>query len=89
LKAANEQCWAHAKLTREFSIRKSRNGLKASRATTDRAVRMPTARALPIRIEIPAIGHYRRKLDGQSIDFPDEAAITGPYEIGRTMVRPI
>ncbi|MGA7810794.1 hypothetical protein [Bradyrhizobium sp.] len=34
-------------------------------------------------------GHYRVRLDGQWIDVPDEAVITEPNRIGRTMVWPI
>jgi hypothetical protein len=34
-------------------------------------------------------GHYRVRLDGQWLDVPDEAVITEPNRIGRTMVWPI
>lgn len=34
-------------------------------------------------------GHYRVRLDGQWVDVPDEAVITEPNRIGRTMVWPI
>jgi hypothetical protein len=34
-------------------------------------------------------GHYRVRLDGQWIDVPDEAVITEPNRIGRTMVWPL
>jgi len=34
-------------------------------------------------------GHYRVRLDGQWIDVPDEAVITVPNRVGRTMVWPI
>ena len=34
-------------------------------------------------------GHYRVRLDGEWIDVPDEAVITEPNRIGRTMVWPI
>jgi len=34
-------------------------------------------------------GHYRVKLDGEWIDVPDEAVITEPNRIGKTMVWPI
>jgi hypothetical protein len=34
-------------------------------------------------------GHYRVRLDGVWIDVPDEAVITEPNRIGRTMVWPI
>jgi hypothetical protein len=34
-------------------------------------------------------GHYRVRLDGTWIDVPDEAVITEPNRIGRTMVWPI
>jgi len=34
-------------------------------------------------------GHYRVRLDGAWIDVPDEAVITEPNRIGRTMVWPI
>jgi hypothetical protein len=36
-----------------------------------------------------ANGHYRVRLDGEWIDVPDEAVITEPNRIGRTMVWPI
>lgn len=36
-----------------------------------------------------ADGHYRVRLDGQWIDVPDEAVITEPNRMGRTMVWPI
>lgn len=34
-------------------------------------------------------GHYRVRLDGAWVDVPDEAVITEPNRIGRTMVWPI
>jgi len=34
-------------------------------------------------------GHYRVRIDGEWIDVPDEAVITGPNRVGRTMVWPI
>ena len=34
-------------------------------------------------------GHYRVRLDGNWIDVPDEAVITEPNRLGRTMVWPI
>lgn len=34
-------------------------------------------------------GHYRVRLDGRWIDVPDEAVVTVPNRIGRTMVWPI
>jgi hypothetical protein len=34
-------------------------------------------------------GHYRVRIDGAWIDVPDEAVITEPNRIGRTMVWPI
>ncbi len=34
-------------------------------------------------------GHYRVRLDGEWIDVPDEAVITEPNRIGRTMVWPL
>ena len=34
-------------------------------------------------------GHYRVRLDGEWIDVPDEAVITEPNRIGRTMVWPM
>jgi hypothetical protein len=34
-------------------------------------------------------GHYRVRLDGEWIEVPDEAVITEPNRIGRTMVWPI
>jgi hypothetical protein len=34
-------------------------------------------------------GHYRVRLDGRWIDVPDEAAISEPNRVGRTMVWPI
>jgi hypothetical protein len=34
-------------------------------------------------------GHYRVRLDGTWLDVPDEAVITEPNRIGRTMVWPI
>jgi hypothetical protein len=34
-------------------------------------------------------GHYRVRLDGQWVDVPDEAVITVPNRVGRTMVWPI
>src|SRR5215470_2360747 len=34
-------------------------------------------------------GHYRVRIDGQWLDVPDEAVITEPNRIGRTMVWPI
>lgn len=34
-------------------------------------------------------GHYRVRLDGQWLDVPDEAVITVPNRVGRTMVWPI
>ena len=36
-----------------------------------------------------ANGHYRVRLDGEWIDVPDEAVITEPNRIGRTIVWPI
>jgi hypothetical protein len=36
-----------------------------------------------------AAGHYRVRLDGVWLDVPDEAVITEPNRIGRTMVWPI
>jgi len=34
-------------------------------------------------------GHYRVRLEGEWIDVPDEAVITEPNRVGRTMVWPI
>ena len=34
-------------------------------------------------------GHYRVRLDGQWIDVPDDALITVPNRVGRTMVWPM
>ena len=34
-------------------------------------------------------GHYRVRLDGDWVDVPDEAVITEPNRIGRTMVWPL
>jgi hypothetical protein len=34
-------------------------------------------------------GHYRVRLDGQWLDVPDDAVITEPNRVGRTMVWPI
>ena len=34
-------------------------------------------------------GHYRVRIDGQWVEVPDEAVITEPNRIGRTMVWPI
>jgi hypothetical protein len=34
-------------------------------------------------------GHYRVRLDGKWLDVPDEAVITGPNRVGRTMVWPM
>ena len=34
-------------------------------------------------------GHYRVRIDGQWIDVPDDAVITAPNRVGRTMVWPI
>jgi len=34
-------------------------------------------------------GHYRVRLDGEWIDVPDEAVITEPNRVGRTMVWPM
>jgi hypothetical protein len=34
-------------------------------------------------------GHYRVRIDGEWVDVPDEAVITEPNRIGRTMVWPI
>jgi hypothetical protein len=34
-------------------------------------------------------GHYRVRVDSQWVDVPDEAVITEPNRIGRTMVWPI
>jgi hypothetical protein len=34
-------------------------------------------------------GHYRVRLDGEWIEVPDEAVITEPNRIGRTMVWPV
>jgi len=34
-------------------------------------------------------GHYRVRIDDQWVDVPDEAVITEPNRIGRTMVWPI
>jgi len=34
-------------------------------------------------------GHYRVRLDGQWLDVPDDAVITVPNRVGRTMVWPI
>jgi hypothetical protein len=36
-----------------------------------------------------ANGHYRVRLDGDWVDVPDEAVITEPNRVGRTMVWPI
>ncbi|WP_024519798.1 hypothetical protein [Bradyrhizobium sp. Tv2a-2] len=36
-----------------------------------------------------ANGHYRVRLDGEWVEVPDEAVITEPNRIGRTMVWPI
>ena len=36
-----------------------------------------------------AAGHYRVRLDGEWVDVPDEAVITEPNRVGRTMVWPI
>lgn len=36
-----------------------------------------------------ANGHYRVRLDGEWVDVPDEAVITEPNRMGRTMVWPI
>jgi hypothetical protein len=34
-------------------------------------------------------GHYRVRIDGEWVDVPDEAVITEPNRVGRTMVWPI
>ena len=34
-------------------------------------------------------GHYRVRLDATWFDVPDEAVITGPNRVGRTMVWPL
>jgi hypothetical protein len=34
-------------------------------------------------------GHYRVRLDGVWFDVPDEAVLTGPNRVGRTMVWPL
>ena len=34
-------------------------------------------------------GHYRVRIDGQWIDVPDDAVITEPNRVGRTMVWPL
>lgn len=34
-------------------------------------------------------GHYRVRLDGQWLDVPDDAVITEPNRVGRTMIWPI
>ena len=34
-------------------------------------------------------GHYRVRLEGEWLDVPDEAVITEPNRVGRTMVWPI
>ena len=34
-------------------------------------------------------GHYRVRLEGQWVDVPDDAVITEPNRVGRTMVWPI
>jgi hypothetical protein len=34
-------------------------------------------------------GHYQVRIDGEWVDVPDEAVITVPNKIGRTMVWPI
>ena len=34
-------------------------------------------------------GHYRVRLDGIWFDVPDEAVLTGPNRVGRTMVWPL
>src|SRR5437016_3624523 len=34
-------------------------------------------------------GHYRVRIDGQWVDVPDDAVITVPNRVGRTMVWPI
>jgi hypothetical protein len=34
-------------------------------------------------------GHYRVRLDGEWVDVPDEAVITEPNRVGRTMVWPL
>ncbi|GKQ52026.1 hypothetical protein BRSPCE3_28810 [Bradyrhizobium sp. Ce-3] len=33
-------------------------------------------------------GHYRVRLEGEWVDVPDEAVVTGPNRAGRTMVWP-
>lgn len=34
-------------------------------------------------------GHYRVRIDGEWVNLPDEAVITEPNRVGRTMVWPI
>jgi hypothetical protein len=34
-------------------------------------------------------GHYRVRLDGEWVDVPDDAVITEPNRVGRTMVWPL
>jgi len=34
-------------------------------------------------------GHYRVRIEGEWVDVPDEAVISEPNQIGRTMVWPI
>jgi hypothetical protein len=34
-------------------------------------------------------GHYRVRLDGEWVDVPDEAVVTEPNRVGRTMVWPL
>ena len=46
-------------------------------------------RGAAMSIGTPPADHYRVRIDGAWIDVPDEAVITEPNRIGRTMVWPI
>ena len=50
---------------------------------------MPTASAVATSIGSPSNGHYRVRLEGEWYDVPDDAVITEPNRVGRTMVWPI
>ena len=54
-----------------------------------RAAPTPTARAISDADWESGNGHYRVRIDGEWVNVPDEAVITEPNRIGRTMVWPI
>jgi len=62
------------------------NGLKARRGP---AAPMPTAQRSAAPIGKAATATTRVRIDGEWVNVPDEAVITEPNRVGRTMVWPI